>query len=199
MDEKRQDCGCCGQAAAGLSRRDALARLGYSALGLAGLSTLAGCPGGSTYGRETADAGAAGAAEQSLQFDKRKCRVGSPLSVELGGVKIIVARNKNTGDTPGWVAADQRCTHNRCNVAFDSEANGFVCPCHGSRFSFTGEPVSGPARQPLATYRIEEGPINLTVYNEQVPALKTGMRNLDQPGAGPADGIPLPAPRRRGG
>lgn len=36
------------------------------------------------------------------------------------------------------------CTHEACTITgFDSAT--FVCPCHGSRFDFSGRVVNGPA------------------------------------------------------
>ena len=184
MDNEQRDCECCGRERPGLSRRSALARLWFGVLGALGLATLAGCPGGSTYGREAAqhemagDAKADGSQVQQLEFDKRKCRFGQALELELAGRKIVVAHNKDTEATPVWVALDRQCTHNRCLVGYDPETNEFVCPCHGSRFNFAGEPVSGPARKPLAAYRIEEGQVNVVVFNKNITLPVSGEKRL---------------------
>lgn len=49
------------------------------------------------------------------------------------------------------------CTHNGCTVGYDEAASEFACPCHGARFEVaTGEPVQGPAQQPLAKIAVVE-------------------------------------------
>ena len=49
------------------------------------------------------------------------------------------------------------CTHNGCTVGYDEAAAEFACPCHGARFEVaTGEPVQGPAQQPLAKIAVVE-------------------------------------------
>ena len=48
------------------------------------------------------------------------------------------------------IAFSTRCSHLGCRVRLD-DADGVVCPCHGSRFDPKGQPIAGPARQPLAT------------------------------------------------
>jgi len=45
------------------------------------------------------------------------------------------------------------CTHLGCTV--ELQANGFACPCHGSRFDLEGQVRQGPANQPLRTLRLE--------------------------------------------
>jgi Rieske Fe-S protein len=183
--EHECECGC-----QGIDRRGALVRMFCGALGLLGLSSLTGCPGGSNYHKATAAAGdqnvsapdapgASGAAGNGApattpadggpayrEFDKRKCHLGETLEVELQGKKILIAHSNNSHEQPLWVAIDPHCTHNRCLVKFDKEHNIFICPCHGARFKFTGEPISGPARKPLKTYRIVEGAVMVTLYGD---------------------------------
>ncbi|OGP62554.1 MAG: hypothetical protein A2169_07680 [Deltaproteobacteria bacterium RBG_13_47_9] len=41
------------------------------------------------------------------------------------------------------------CPHAGCYYNWDSEADQFQCPCHGSVFSITGKVLGGPAPRPL--------------------------------------------------
>jgi nucleotide-binding universal stress UspA family protein/nitrite reductase/ring-hydroxylating ferredoxin subunit len=66
--------------------------------------------------------------------------------VKLGDHKVAVYR-----DTKGKVTTlSAKCTHQGCTVKWDAGENGWLCPCHGSRYSPTGQVVNGPAERPLA-------------------------------------------------
>jgi menaquinol-cytochrome c reductase iron-sulfur subunit len=51
------------------------------------------------------------------------------------------------------------CTHLGCHYDWVASAREFVCPCHNSIFSMTGQVLAGPAPRPLDTLpsRIENG------------------------------------------
>jgi cytochrome b6-f complex iron-sulfur subunit len=51
----------------------------------------------------------------------------------------------------GFAALSLVCTHLGCTV--ESKADGFACPCHGSRFDLQGNVTRGPAGKPLNTLR----------------------------------------------
>jgi Rieske Fe-S protein len=45
------------------------------------------------------------------------------------------------------------CTHQGCEVPFNQSSQTFVCPCHGSTFSLSGEVVKGPAQTRLPLFQ----------------------------------------------
>ncbi len=51
------------------------------------------------------------------------------------------------------------CTHLGCHYDWLAAAQEFICPCHNSFFSITGQVLAGPAPRALDTlpYRIENG------------------------------------------
>jgi len=54
----------------------------------------------------------------------------------------------------GPVAISRRCTHLGCRVLYRQELDLIECPCHQSRFTVTGERISGPAKDNLAVYPV---------------------------------------------
>ena len=51
-------------------------------------------------------------------------------------------------------ALSMLCTHVCCTLSFDSSANEFYCPCHGSVFDTAGKVVRGPAGANLPTVEL---------------------------------------------
>jgi quinol---cytochrome c reductase iron-sulfur subunit, bacillus type len=41
------------------------------------------------------------------------------------------------------------CPHLGCAVAYDTDKNNYLCPCHDSRFSVAGDRLSGPSERGL--------------------------------------------------
>lgn len=95
----------------------------------------------------------------TLRFARAPVSYGPPRKLNLGplerfapGVTSFVesARVFVKRDEHGVRAMSAVCTHLGCTVR--SEGEGFVCPCHGSRYDHEGHVVSGPAPDPLAFY-----------------------------------------------
>lgn len=57
-------------------------------------------------------------------------------------------------------AFSDECTHQGCSLAegeFDDRAGTLECPCHASVFDVeTGEPIDGPAQDPLSIFAVQE-------------------------------------------
>ena len=49
----------------------------------------------------------------------------------------------------GFFALSAVCTHLGCLTAWNQDLGIIVCPCHGSKFTRTGEKIEGPAPKPL--------------------------------------------------
>ena len=62
--------------------------------------------------------------------------------------KVFVKR-----DAEGVRAMSGVCTHLGCTVR--QEGEGYVCPCHGSRYDNEGHVTSGPAPEALSFLKLE--------------------------------------------
>ncbi|MDN7243334.1 FAD-dependent oxidoreductase [Planococcus sp. N028] len=66
---------------------------------------------------------------------------------------LVKVGNKKAGgyrDKYGQVhLVDTTCTHMGCETTWNNAERSWDCPCHGSRFSYTGEVMEGPAVKPL--------------------------------------------------
>ncbi len=63
-----------------------------------------------------------------------------------------------------FIAVSQACTHEGITVTYDSSADHFYCPAHGSVFSDSGTVVNGPANQALQQFKTSLNGAALRVY-----------------------------------
>lgn len=72
-------------------------------------------------------------------------------AIDLPGGRVAVARLG--GEV---LAVDDTCTHAGCSLAegtLDDAEECVICPCHGATFDLrTGEPVDGPATDPVRVH-----------------------------------------------
>lgn len=74
--------------------------------------------------------------------------------IERGQSGIISLRGMRAGayrdDDGRLFAVSLRCPHLGCSLEWNPAALTWDCPCHGSRFSYTGECVSDPAKRGIS-------------------------------------------------
>lgn len=80
-----------------------------------------------------------------------------PKEVELqqGEARVIGSEGEKVGiykDKKGKThAVDTTCTHMGCDLVWNAAELSWDCPCHGSRFTYEGEIIEGPALKTLRT------------------------------------------------
>jgi Rieske Fe-S protein len=123
--------------------------------------TLSACSGGGSAST-TASSAAASEAAPAATSAASGTQIAQVADVPVGG--IFAFEDPQGGPAfllqPAagtFLAYSGICTHNGCTVGYDEAAAEFACPCHGARFEVaTGEPVQGPAQQPLAKIAVVE-------------------------------------------
>jgi Rieske Fe-S protein len=62
------------------------------------------------------------------------------------GKESVAYYNDEKGGIHSYSAV---CTHLGCIVKWNDSEKSFDCPCHGSRFSYAGKVINGPANADL--------------------------------------------------
>lgn len=95
----------------------------------------------------------------------KRFRVSLPENLAEGTAVVPAGRSVALfRDAEGVYAISTVCTHLGCIVK--SEADGFHCPCHGSRFAPDGNVSKGPAPAPLKWLAVSKGDGGTFVVDE---------------------------------
>lgn len=77
----------------------------------------------------------------------------TPRDISPGEGAVVNVDGKRAGayrDEQGRLyVVDTTCTHMGCELEWNNSERSWDCPCHGSRFCFTGKVLEGPAIEPL--------------------------------------------------
>ncbi len=78
---------------------------------------------------------------------------------DIGGKNVAVYESDGS-----LTVMENLCTHLKCKVDWNEDERVWDCPCHGSKFSPTGDLLRGPARLPLnrLVYTLDNGDIRLS-------------------------------------
>jgi len=81
-------------------------------------------------------------------------------AVASGEGKIMSLENDQFGvyrDVNGGLnIVSSKCTHLKCGVKWNADELSWDCPCHGSRFTYEGKVINGPANFDLDAYHYDE-------------------------------------------
>jgi cytochrome b6-f complex iron-sulfur subunit len=99
-------------------------------------------------------------------------KIGEPEGFPLGEVRVPTGKNVYVfHDENGYYAISAKCTHLGCIIKHTPD--GFLCPCHGSRFTLNGHVISGSASKTLDWYAMSLAPDGQLVVDEG-EKIKTG-------------------------
>lgn len=77
-------------------------------------------------------------------------------TIKKGEGQIVKLEGKKFGayrdESEKLFLVSAECTHLKCMVAWNNDEKSWDCPCHGSRFTFSGKVINGPANEDLPSY-----------------------------------------------
>lgn len=76
--------------------------------------------------------------------------------VKYEGTRLAIYKNEQGR----LYALNSACTHIKCEVSWNNAEKTWDCPCHGSRFSYTGEMLTAPARKDLEVVEIRKAALH---------------------------------------
>lgn len=82
-------------------------------------------------------------------FQDQECARQEGKTIELGGHPYGMYRDEHDD----LYIVDLVCPHMGCVCTFNKVDQTWDCPCHGSRFSYQGDIIKGPAQAPLTPYQ----------------------------------------------
>ena len=72
--------------------------------------------------------------------------------IRINGTPVGIYKDKNEE----IFAVDPTCTHLGCLLTWNNVDKTWDCPCHGSRFDYTGKNIYEPANEDLPKYTVEK-------------------------------------------
>ena len=91
-----------------------------------------------------------GGAAQQVRVAKAEVGVGGAHFFSFQGRPAVLLQ-PTAGE---FMALSAVCTHLGCIVKWVDKSQEFLCPCHGGRFSPTGQVLGGPPPEALETYSV---------------------------------------------
>src|SRR4051794_15804442 len=84
---------------------------------------------------------------------------GAALVESVAGVFLVARTNANAFST-----VDAICSHESCTIT-GADGAAYVCPCHGSRYSRSGQVLAGPAKASLRQFAttFTDGVVNISL------------------------------------